>query len=175
MEFTSTECLHKMNISGCVLSPFTRWILFDTLVNLLKVIKNTNKTQDLSSVQFSRSVVSDSLRPHGLQHARLPYPSPVPRACSKSCPLSQWCHPTISSSVVFFSSCLQSFPSSESFLMNQFFTSSGQSSGASTSDEVIKVIKNTKQDTRPILVPWFYDPGALPWPAYANALLHILE
>ena len=59
--------------------------------------------------------------------------------------------------------------------MNQFFTSSGQSSGASASGEVIKVIKNTKQDTRPILVPWFYDPGTLPWPAYANALLHILE
>ena len=59
--------------------------------------------------------------------------------------------------------------------MSQFFTSSGQSSGASTSSEVIKVIKNTKQDTRPILVPWFYDLGALPWPTYANALLHILE
>ena len=84
MEFTSTECLHKMNISGCVLSPFTRWILFDTLVNLLKVIKNTNKTQDLSSVQFSRSVVSDSLRPHGLQHARLPCPPLPSRVCSNS-------------------------------------------------------------------------------------------
>ena len=63
----------------------------------------------LSSVQFSCSVVSDSLRPHGLQHARLPCPSPTPRACSNSCPSSWWCHPTISSSVVPFSSCLQSF------------------------------------------------------------------
>ena len=61
------------------------------------------------SVQFSCSVVSDSLPPHGLQHARLPCPSPTPGACSNSCPLSQWCHPTISSSVVSFSSCLQSF------------------------------------------------------------------
>ena len=64
------------------------------------------------SVQFSRSVVSDSLRPHGLQHIRLPCPSPSPGACSNSCPLSQWYHPTISSTVVPFSSCLQSFPSS---------------------------------------------------------------
>ena len=65
---------------------------------------------------FSCSVVSDSLRPHGLQHARLPCPSPSPGACSNSCPLSQWCHPTISSSVIPFSSCLQSFPASGSFL-----------------------------------------------------------
>ena len=66
--------------------------------------------------QFSHSVVSDSLRPHGLQHARLPCPSPTPRAYSNSCPLSQWCHPSISSSVVPFSSCLQSFPASGSVL-----------------------------------------------------------
>ena len=75
------------------------------------------------SVQFSHSVVSDSLRPHGLQHARLPCPSPTPRAYSNSCPLSQWCHPTISSSVVPFSFCLQSFPASGSFQMSQFFES----------------------------------------------------
>ena len=68
-----------------------------------------------SSVQFNRSVVSDSLRPHGLQHARLPCPLPTPKACSNSCPLSQWCHPIISSSVDPFSSCLQSFPPSGSF------------------------------------------------------------
>ena len=72
------------------------------------------------SVQFSRSVVSDSLRPHELQHARPPCPSPTPGACSNSCPSSQWCHPTISSSVIPFSSCLQSFPTSGSFLMSQF-------------------------------------------------------
>ena len=83
---------------------------------------------------FSLSVVSDSLRPHGLQHTRLPYPSPSPRACSNSCPWKQWCHPTISSSVIPFSSCLQSFPASGSFFpMSQFFTSSGQSIGASAS------------------------------------------
>ena len=75
-----------------------------------------------SSVQFSLSVVSDSLRPHGLQHTRLPCPSPTPGACSNSCPLSRWCHPTISSSVVPFSSCPQSFPASGSFPMSQFFT-----------------------------------------------------
>ena len=76
--------------------------------------------------------MSDSLQPHGLQHARLSCPSPSPRDCSKSCPLSQWCHPTISSSVVPFS-CLQSFPASGSFPMSQFFTSGGQSIGASAS------------------------------------------
>ena len=73
------------------------------------------------SVQFSCSVVSDSLWPHGLQHTRLPCPSPSPRACSNSCPSSQWCHPTISSSVIPFSSCLQSFPGSRSFPVSQFF------------------------------------------------------
>ena len=83
----------------------------------------------LSSVQVSFSVVSDYLRPYGLQHARLPCPSPTPRACSNPCPSNQWCHPTISSSVVPFSSCLQSFPASGSFPMSQFFASSGQSIG----------------------------------------------
>ena len=82
---------------------------------------------------FSRSVVSDSLWPPGLQHTRLPCPSPSPRACSNSSPLSQWCHPTISSSVVPFSSCLQTFPTSGSFLMSQLFTSGGQSIGTSAS------------------------------------------
>ena len=91
------------------------------------------------SVQFSCSIVSDSLRPHGLQHARLPCPSPSPRACSNSCPLSQWCHPTISSSVDPFSSCLQSFPASGSFQMSQLFTSGGQSIGVSASASVLPV------------------------------------
>ena len=90
-----------------------------------------------SSVQFSRSVVSNSLRPHGLQHTRLPCPSPTPGACSNSCPSSQWWHPTISSSVVPFSSCLQSFPASGSFPMSQFFTSCGQSTGVSVSASVL--------------------------------------
>ena len=82
---------------------------------------------------FSRSVVSDSLWDHGLQHARLPCPSPSPGACSNSCAWTWWCHPTISSSVVLFSSCLQSFPASQSFPMSQFLTSGGQSIGASES------------------------------------------
>ena len=85
------------------------------------------------SVQFSHSVVSDSLRPHGLQHARLPCPSPTPRAYSNSCPLSQWCHPTISFSVTPFSSCLRPFPTSGSFPMSQFFTSVGQNTEVSAS------------------------------------------
>ena len=79
---------------------------------------------------FSCSVMSDSLQPHGLQQARLPCLSPSPRACSNSCPLSQWCHPTLSSSVIPFCSCLLSFPASESFPMSQFFASGGQSTGA---------------------------------------------
>ena len=90
-----------------------------------------------SSVQFSRSVVSDSLRPHGLQHARLTCPSPTPEACSNSHPLSQWCHPTISSSVVPFSSRLQSFPASGSFPISQLFASGGQSIGVSASASVL--------------------------------------
>ena len=91
-----------------------------------------------ASAQFScHSVVSDSLRPHGLHHIRLPCPSPTPRACSNSCPLSWWCHPTISSSVVPFSSCLQFFPWLGSFPMSQFFTSGGQSTGVSATASVL--------------------------------------
>ena len=84
-----------------------------------------------SSAQFSCSVVSNSLQSHGLQHARLPCPSPTTRIYSNSCPLSHWCHPTISSSIVPFSSLLQSCPASGSFQMSQFFTSGGQSTGVS--------------------------------------------
>ena len=85
-----------------------------------------------SSVQFRWSVMSDSLRPHGLQHTRPPWPSPTTGVYSNSCPLSQWCNPAISSSIFPFSSCLQSFPASGSFPMSQFFSSGGQSTGAST-------------------------------------------
>ena len=92
----------------------------------------------LFSVQFSHSVMSDSLWPHGLQHARLPCPSPTPRAYSNSCPSSRWCHPTISSSVIPFSFRLQSFPASGSFQMSQFFfTSGGQSIGVSALASVL--------------------------------------
>ena len=90
-------------------------------------------------VQFSRSVVSNSLQPHGLQHARPPCPSPTPGVYSNSCPLSQWCHPTISSSAVPFSCRLQSFPASGSFLVSQFFPSGGQSTGVSVSASVLPV------------------------------------
>ena len=90
-----------------------------------------------SSVQFSCSVMSDSLRPHGLQHTRLPCPSPTPRACSDSCPSSWWCHPTISSSVDPFSSQLHSFPASGSFQMSQFFASGSQNIGVSASTSVL--------------------------------------
>ena len=85
----------------------------------------------ISSVQFSHSVVSDSLRPHESQHARHPCPLPSPRVHSNSHPSSQWCHPAISSSVVPFSSCPQSLPASKSFPMSQLFTWGGQSTGAS--------------------------------------------
>ena len=87
--------------------------------------------------QFSSSVVSNSLWPYGLQHSRLPCLSSTPRACSNSCPSSWWCHPTISSSVVPFSSCLQSFQASGSFQMSQFFASGDQSIGVSGSASVL--------------------------------------
>ena len=90
-----------------------------------------------SSVQFSHSVVFDSLWPPGLQHARPPWPSKTPRACSDSYPLSQWCHLTISSSLVPFSSCLQSFPALGSFPVRQFFPSVGQSIEVSASVAVL--------------------------------------
>ena len=89
------------------------------------------------SVQFSCSVMFDSLRPHGPQHTRPPYPSPTPGVHSNSCPLSQWCYPTISFSVVPFSSSLQSFPALGSFQMSQFFALGGQSIEASASASVL--------------------------------------
>ena len=100
-----------------------------TMIKVLQI-------QQLTSVQFSRSVVSDSLRSHGLQHMRLPCPSPTPGVCSNSCPLNQWCHPTILSSVVPFS-YLQSCPASGSFLMSWLFASGGQSTGVSASASVL--------------------------------------
>ena len=98
---------------------------------------NFCKENNFSSVQFSHSVTSDSLQPHEPQHARPPCPSPTPRVDWNSCPLSRWCHPTISSSVVPFSSCPQSFPASGSFPMSQLFTSGGQSIGVSASASVL--------------------------------------
>ena len=98
-------------------------------------------------LSVSRSVMSDSLQPHGLQHARPPCPSPTPGVYSDSCPLSRWCHPAISSSVIPFSSHIQSFPASGSFQMSQFFASSGQSTGVSASTSVLPM--NT-QDWSPL-------------------------
>ena len=100
-----------------------------------------------SSVQFSHSVVSDSLWPHEPQHARPPCPSPTPRVHPNPCPSSRWCHPTISSSVIPFSFCPQSFPASGSFQMSQLFASGGQSIGVSASTSVLPV--NT-QDWSPL-------------------------
>ena len=102
---------------------------------------------DASSVQFSRSVVSDSLQPHRLQHSRFPWPSQTSRAYSNSCPLSWWCHPTISSSVIPFSSCPQSFPSLGSFPVSQLFASGGQNIGVSAS---ISVLPMNTQDWSPL-------------------------
>ena len=105
----------------------------------------------VSLVQFSHSVMSDSLRPHGLQHTRPPCPSPNPGACSDSCPSSRWCHPTISSSVAPLSSHLQSFPASWSFPVSQFFTSGGQSIGVSA---LVSVLPNLR-------TPWTVWKGRL--------------
>ena len=101
----------------------------------------------ITSVQFSRSVMSNSLRPHESQHARPPRPSPAPEVYSDSCPSSQWCHPSISSSVVPFSSCPQSLPASGSFPMSQLFTWGGQSIGVPASASVLPM--NT-QDWSPL-------------------------
>ena len=98
-------------------------------------------------VQFSRSVVSDSLWPHESQHARPPCPSPTPRVYSNSCPSSRWCHPAISSSVVPFSSCPQSLPASGSFPVSQLFAWGGQSTGVSASASILPM--NT-QDWSPL-------------------------
>ena len=100
---------------------------------------------------FSHSVISDSFQLHRLQHARLPCPLLITRACSNSFPLSQWCHPNISSSVIHFSFCLQSFPASESFPKSQFFALSGQRTGASASASVLPM---NIQDWVP-LINWF--------------------
>ena len=111
------------------------------------VLATKNSAAMNIGVLFSHSVVSNSLWPHGLQLSWLPSPSPISGACSNSCPSSGWCHPTISSSVVPFSSCLQSLPASGSFQMSQFFKTGGQSTGASASASVLPM--NT-QDWSPL-------------------------
>ena len=118
------QCLHVHKIV----------LLSVKIVNTLFLSYFVNK---FALVLFSHSVMADSLQPHGLQHARTPCPSPTPRACSNSCLLSQRCQQTISSSVIPFSSCLQSFPASGSFPLSQFFASGGQSIGVSASASVL--------------------------------------
>ena len=121
----------------------SRDIILPTKVHLVKamvfpvVMYGCENWTIKMAMSESRSVMLDSLQPYGLQHARLPCPLPTPRACSNSCPLSLWCHPTISSSVIPFSSCLQSFPAAGSFPVSQFFTSGGQSIGVSASTSVL--------------------------------------
>ena len=109
------------------------------LMNIPFIFPSFFSSYNSNSVQFSHSVMSDSLQPHGLQHARPPCPSQTPAVCSNSCPLSQWYHPIIPSSVVPFASCLQSFQASGSFQMSQFSTSGGQSIGVSASASVLPV------------------------------------
>ena len=110
------------------------------LIGKKNVFPVCHYTVQFSSVQFSRSIVSDSLQPHESQHARPPCPSPTPGVHSDSHSSSQWCHPAISSSVILVSSHLQSFPASGSFPVNQFFTSGGQSIGVSGSTTVFPMI-----------------------------------
>ena len=116
------------------------------MLELLKFLYFMFLCLGVQFIQFSCSVVSNSLRPHELQHARPPCPSPTPRVYPNSCPLSHWCHPTSSSSVVPFS-CPQSFPASGSFPMSQLFASGGQSIGVSASTSVLPMIT---QDWSPL-------------------------
>ena len=122
------------------------WSLWHLLVEQILMEPTTNETNinphitdqfTFSSIQFSHSVMSDSLRPHEVQHARPPCPSPTPGVHPSSCPSSRWCHPAISSSVIPFSSCLQSLPASGPFQIVQLFASGGQSTGVSASTSVL--------------------------------------
>ena len=118
---------------------FYCWVTNYNKLNILKQQKII--TFQFSSVHYS--LMSDSMRPHGLQNVRLPCLSPTPEACSNSFTLNWWCHPVISSSVVPFSSSLQSFPASGSFPMSQFFASGGQSIGVSASNQSFQWILGT--------------------------------
>ena len=123
--------------------------------------------------QFSHSVVSDSLQLHGLQHTRPPCPSPTPGVYSNWCPLSQWCHPTISSSVFPFSSCLQSFPASGSPQMSELFASGGQSIGVSASTSVLPM---NIQDWFPLGWTGFFmlGTGILVWIQLVSWILNVV-
>ena len=136
------RCQNQISQAGCLKLQRCIFSLFWSLGNPCASCQQGRSHSGASSLGICcccslASVVSHSLRPHGLQHSRLPCPSPSSRVCSNSCPLNQWCHPTISSSVVPFSSCLQSFPASRAFPMCQLFASGGQSIGASPSASVL--------------------------------------
>ena len=121
------------SLHGLLQTRILEWV---AMPSFREVSQPSNRTP-ISSVQFSHSVVSNSLRSHELQHARPPCPSPSPGVHSDSRPLSQRCHLIISSSVISFSSCLHSFPASGSFQMSQFFISGGQSTGVSALASVL--------------------------------------
>ena len=134
------ESLPRKEDDQHFVTKFLRWLTRFELHNFHQQIPSLHIKVILLlviSVQFSNSVVSNSFQPHGLQHPRLPCPSPTPGAYSNSCPLSQQCHPTISSSVIPFSSRLQSFPATGSLPMSQFFTSGGQRTEVSPSASVL--------------------------------------
>ena len=156
-----TLCVPCSRWEGCSGGPQSSYIIFQSstvfigeteksLGSLPAPPSVTFRVFSRTEVQFSSVQLlswSESLRPHGLQHARPPSPSPTPGVYSNSCPLSWWCHPAISSSVVPFSSCLQSFPASGTFPMSQFFASGGQSIGVSASASVLPM---TIQDWFPL-------------------------
>ena len=130
------RCFSELTLRA--FSKYTYWVSYPRYRAKCSYLSVKNsRAETWASAQFSPSVMSNSLWPYGLQNARLPCPSPTTRACSNSCPLSRWCHPIISSSVVPSSSCLQSFPASGSFPMSQFFTSGGQSIGVSALASVL--------------------------------------
>ena len=122
-------------ISLVPISQHLRFGVEKKIIMIVNCLEHT--TWHFSLIQFRNSVLSDSLRPHGLQYARPPCPSPTTGVYPDSCPLSRWCHPTILSSAVLFSSQLQSFPASGSFQMSQFFASGGQNIGVSASTSVL--------------------------------------
>ena len=134
-----------MTLTCSICYQFSRWSTRNW--SFLTCVPTTITSVQFSSVQFTLSVMSDSLWPYELQHTRPPCPSPTPWVRPHPCPSSWWCHPTISSSVVPFSSCPQSFPASRSFQMSQLFASGGQSIGVSASTWVLP--KNT-QDWSPL-------------------------
>ena len=147
VKLQNTELLHRNLLQSYTKDERSEREIKETIRFTIRSKRKKFLGLNLPSVQFSRSVMSNSLWPHGLQHARLPCPSPTPRVYSNSCPSSQWCHPTISTSVVPFSSCLQSFPASGSFPISQFFTLGGQNIRTSASPSVLPM---NSQDWFPV-------------------------